>query len=200
MKTLPRYIPENSTPLERAGLPAIVYTYTDNKGRPSAIAYIGKQGKKTWHYCFRNEEQRNVEIDKFFDGIAEREDFKLSRKVEKTCFKHGYQVGDILYSSWGYDQTNTEFYQVIAKTEKTVTLRHIGANHVAGNDGFMCGSITADKDNFKGEPFTRTVSPCGRMGDEHKAKGSVSYSEYPGGYSKSLWWWDGQPCHISWYA
>lgn len=37
------------------------------------------------------------------------------------------KVGDILDSSWGYDQTNIDFYQVVKTTEHSVWLRSIGA-------------------------------------------------------------------------
>ncbi|TBR80925.1 hypothetical protein DU472_04510 [Campylobacter novaezeelandiae] len=38
---------------------------------------------------------------------------------------NGYKVGDILYSNWGYEQTNVEFYQVVATTEKAIWLANI---------------------------------------------------------------------------
>lgn len=34
--------------------------------------------------------------------------------------------GDIFYCSWGYDQTNIDFYQVIKRTAKMITVRRIG--------------------------------------------------------------------------
>jgi hypothetical protein len=35
------------------------------------------------------------------------------------------QVGDVYYASWGYDQTNIDFYQVVARTPRTVRVRLI---------------------------------------------------------------------------
>ena len=32
------------------------------------------------------------------------------------------KVGDILYASWGYEQTNIDFYEVVKATAKTVTV------------------------------------------------------------------------------
>ncbi|BFQ96361.1 hypothetical protein DAT1711_15850 [Enterococcus cecorum] len=34
-----------------------------------------------------------------------------------------YQVGDIFYSSWGYEQTNVTFWQIVKLTEKTAWFR-----------------------------------------------------------------------------
>ena len=40
----------------------------------------------------------------------------------------GIKAGDIFYSSWGYDQTNVDYYQVIGVTPsgKSVRIRRIG--------------------------------------------------------------------------
>lgn len=35
------------------------------------------------------------------------------------------KIGDILYTSWGYEQTNIDFYEVIKATAKTVTVNQI---------------------------------------------------------------------------
>ena len=39
--------------------------------------------------------------------------------------KLGIEVGDIYSSSWGYDQTNVEFYEVVAVTPATIKIREI---------------------------------------------------------------------------
>lgn len=36
-------------------------------------------------------------------------------------------VGDIFHHSWGYDQTNSDFYQVVKRTPKGVHLRRLNA-------------------------------------------------------------------------
>lgn len=35
------------------------------------------------------------------------------------------KVGDILYTSWGYDQTNVDFYQVVTMTAKSAKIRQV---------------------------------------------------------------------------
>jgi hypothetical protein len=34
-------------------------------------------------------------------------------------------AGTVLYTSWGYDQTNIDFYQVVRSTDKTVWLQQL---------------------------------------------------------------------------
>ena len=38
---------------------------------------------------------------------------------------HGIELNSIMVCSWGYDQTNIDYYQVTAVTEKMVTLRKL---------------------------------------------------------------------------
>ena len=43
------------------------------------------------------------------------------------------KVGDILVSSWGYDQTNIDFYQVVGVTKASVKIREILKKRVGGS-------------------------------------------------------------------
>ena len=54
---------------------------------------------------------------------------------------HTLAVGDILYSSWGYDMTIVNWYQVVAVTPKMVTVAEIRSRIVAG-DGMRVTSMS----------------------------------------------------------
>ena len=60
-------------------------------------------------------------------GIQESEVEKEEPKKEKTkANKFGVQVGDIFSCSWGYDQTNVDFFQVLKLCgEKSVRVRQV---------------------------------------------------------------------------
>ncbi|MBF5824150.1 hypothetical protein HQI67_00200 [Escherichia coli] len=78
-------------------------------------------------------------------------------------FKNGTVcVGDIFVSSWGYEQTNVNFYQVISvHGKKTVTVREICASvHFTGN---MMGYKRPLLNDFRGEPLKRRVLDCYRV-------------------------------------
>jgi hypothetical protein len=45
--------------------------------------------------------------------------------VEVTALEAPVVVGDIFYSSWGYDQTNIDFYQVVKVGKAMISLRQI---------------------------------------------------------------------------
>jgi len=193
-----RYIPENSQPITRLDLPAVVYAYNNKStGQPAAIAYAGKSNKPTWHYRFGCDADRQARIEKFFEAIAYNEDQKIARKSERLSFKHGYKDGDILYSSWGYDQTNIEFYQVVAHTAKKITFREVCQTRKA--DGFMCGTCSPIPNEFKkdSKEYTRNVVPSSI---HPETKGNVHFAEYDGGMMRYLWEWDGNPKGYSEYA
>ena len=185
---IPRYIPDNSTPIEKYN--ATAYLYTGKDGKPAAIVYIGKQSKPHMHYRYMNEALRMEQLEKFFDGMKAHQEFKQSLKAEKSA-AHSLKAGDILYASWGYDQTNIQFFQVVAVTKGTVTFGEIAQNTVEGSHGFMCEDVTARRDCFLNDKrFTRRAD-----GRNH-----VTFAEYKGDYKLHLSPYDGRPLYQSHYA
>jgi hypothetical protein len=71
------------------------------------------------------------------------------KEKEISCMED-IEIGDIFYDSWGYDQTNIDFYKVIKKTKAMVWLRAIGQTYLE-QTGFMSEYVTADpeKEIFK---------------------------------------------------
>ena len=65
-------------------------------------------------------------------------------------------VGDVYVSSWGYDQTNIDFYQCVGITAsgKSVRVRKIGAADVEGG-GRGWDYVIPVKDYFVGDTMTR---------------------------------------------
>ena len=50
---------------------------------------------------------------KIAEAIAEGKAVKAEKKTAEKKNKFGVQVGDIFCSSWGYEQTNVDFFQVV---------------------------------------------------------------------------------------
>jgi hypothetical protein len=66
------------------------------------------------------------------------------------------KVGDILYSSWGYDQTNIDYYQVVKVSKASVWIRSIGKECLAGggrgqDEVVPVANRWTDADQGKGE-------------------------------------------------
>jgi len=66
--------------------------------------------------------------------------------------------GDIFCYSWGYDQTNVDFYQVIRCTPKSAVLRRIGQEEVPGtNNGGMSCKVRPVPNYFANEVLTKRI-------------------------------------------
>jgi hypothetical protein len=73
--------------------------------------------------------------------------------------KHSLKVGDILKCSWGYDQTNIDFYQVTQLIGVTmVEVRPVGQQPTDEPSGPMSGYCKPRKDAFIGEPTRHRVT------------------------------------------
>ena len=58
----------------------------------------------------------------------------------------GFQVGDVLESSWGYDQTNATFYKIVKRTPSMVTVHQMQKERVWSDDGYdVLGVVPSDK-------------------------------------------------------
>ena len=109
-----------------------------------------------------------------------RHDEAVERSSEE--FRRSLRVGDILYSSWGWEQTNIDFYQVITIRGCTVRLQQL--DQQITEDGYMCGITVPIPDAFKGK--------------EQSHRMTKNYIRIDS--CRTAWKWDGQPCRCSWYG
>ncbi len=104
-------------------------------GQPAVMIWRGKAKKPYANYRFSTEAGREEYIAKQVANAKEAADQKAAEKAKKAAFVHKLQVGSIIYNSWGWEQTNIDFYQVVRLVGKcSVALRRIkGQMHA--NDG-----------------------------------------------------------------
>ena len=154
MTDLYRWFPTGSTITEYPEQNAVVATYQGAK--PAAIAYSGKRTNHDFHYTFYSTQGRDEYITKYLDGLARTLLAKTEKKARKKSYRHSFKVGDLLHYSWGYDQTNCEYYQVRRVSNASVWIRRIGSESVPGSAGFMAESVRPVPDAFlKDEPELR---------------------------------------------
>ncbi|MFL6285719.1 MAG: hypothetical protein ACJ74Q_21485 [Pyrinomonadaceae bacterium] len=185
------FIPKGSIKLTPKGVEAVVYIY-ESAGRPCALVFVGKQNKPALHTQYRSTERREQHVREYIESRRKVEEYKAERNAQRRGFQHSYKVGDVLHYSWGYEQTNCEFYQVTATTPGTVTMREIAQDAVPDSQQAhgMAENRVARRGVFleKSEALTKRVR----------------YSESGPGYVSmkhgccSLW--DGRPKYCSWYA
>lgn len=144
---------------------------------------------KVQGFYFKTVESREDHIEAFKKRVGEIEAWKEERKQARKNFVNPAKVGDILYSSWGYDQTNIDFFEVIAVNGKQVTVRELTQSReqtewLQGNCLPNPGSFLKDS-----QPVKRLVKP-GYSGEYAITVDSV----------RSAWPWDGKAKGYTQYA
>lgn len=119
----------------------MTYTITNNTefnsieiafdGKPSeAIRAALKEMRFRWHsvkkvwYGYKDEQTARAAIDAADGGIASAP--RAMKATAEKVNKYGVKVGDIFSASWGYDQTQVDFFQVVALVgETSVRVREV---------------------------------------------------------------------------
>ena len=113
------------------------------------------------------------------------------KKKAAAAQPNPFTVGDILHYSWGYEQTNCEFWQVVGVKGKTVEIREIAQKSTRPNCS-MSEYVTAVKDQFINEKIETKVVQWSTWNDA-----PTPYLAAPHG---SFIPWNGRDCYSSWYA
>jgi len=145
-----RWIPKGYVKLERKnGTGDLLFYSTELKRNDkslgyAAIAYTEKSFNHLWHYSFKTYDQMVERIKKTIDDRLQQQARVKERRV-KRLEPHTLKVGDILYTSWGYDQTNIEFFQVDELVGKNkLKLVGLGTKILSG-DGFSDKVVPGDR-------------------------------------------------------
>lgn len=156
--------------------------------KPCLKVWIGKQSNPKMNYYYNHKEHRSQSILKAKEQADAREEYKEKRKAEKKAFTPELNIGDIYSSSWGYEQTNINFYQVIEiKGKATVVIKEIAQDIVKDSmysHGMAC-EVMPVKDEFLND---RTLVK--RVGQYGIRINSVASARK----------WKGTPEYKSWYA
>jgi len=156
MKQTERFIPQGyELTIDHKELGITVYTRDGET--LGGLCFVGKAVKPTWFYRFKSIEQRNKEIEQTFARVQAKADYKAQEKAKKAnaMQNHGVVVGDVFRCSWGYDQTNIDYYEVIAVTGKTATICRIGC--LSEDTGWLQGESVPKLGAFIGKPKKKLI-------------------------------------------
>lgn len=171
--------------VERHAVPGGCYYLSERAGRYCLIAYKGKSLKPELYYSYPTAEKRAIRLASWVDGLRVESEARDKLRADRRNDTHSLRVGSVLFNSWGYEQTNIDWYQVVeVVSAKTVVIRKI-ARHLIPGEGIsdMSGYSTPHVNNFTGEPMRVRANSHG-----------VSMRHGHGSP------WDGQPRYCSWYA
>jgi hypothetical protein len=117
--------------------------------------------KALFNYRFKSPERMaeycSEWIERVEKNINSENERKAIKKEAQKNMNHNFVEGSIIYNSWGYDQTNIDFYQIVEVKAKSVILRAIASSYVKGSEGFMCANVKPIKDYFVGEPILKKI-------------------------------------------
>lgn len=121
---------------------------------------LSKRSKKgyvlKYNYRFPTDDRLVEYANRYIENFKKELERKEEIKKKKKDVQHNFKVGDILYDSWGYEQTNIDFYQIVRTTKKSVWLRPIAKEHGRATGPFS-GKVKPIKDEFIGDPIRKTV-------------------------------------------
>lgn len=125
-------------------------------------AFGGRRQEPDFHKRFRNKERADFYVDAWYKGIQQSELAKVERRAALRDAPNTLQLGDILKTTWGYEQTNVDYYQVTAVFGKSVEVREIDAK-VVKTTGDMSGQCVPVPDQFIGLAMRKRVDARGAV-------------------------------------
>ncbi len=139
--------------IEKYGV--VIYVLSRKDPFIIAAAYKGKRTKPSWYYRFLSQKQFDEHVEQFLE--SEKKEFELKQRIEAINIKDLVTVGDIYSASWGYEQTNVDYYQVIEVTEKSVKLQEVEKEYQGNEAHSMTGYSVPLPGKFTGKAFRRKV-------------------------------------------
>lgn len=128
--------------------------------RPAPRARLGY--KIEFNYRFGSEARMIQYCEEFLAGLERAEKYKAERKIARAEARKKAVAeiaeGDLFVASWGWEQTNVDAYQVVAKKGASVVLREIALESIEGSEGFMSDRVRPVKDAFIGEEFKKRIT------------------------------------------
>lgn len=179
---------------------ATVYTWQESHRdvvRYYAKGFQGKRAKPSFFYHFPSAEKRDAYVVKFISDAQASDAYRTKCAQERQAARAAMTnkdlpIGTIMVSSWGYDQTNVDFYKVVGHFGRIgLEVVEVGCKHVEGSgvSHGMADHVVADPE----------VSPDAKV---HRVKMTTKTTfrapGYGGDYSVHVW--DGRPHYRSWYA
>jgi hypothetical protein len=93
-----------------------------------AAGYVGRKRHASFRHRFPSVDARTTFIEAWVaKHRAEAEAAALEKEIvsKARAEKPAFAVGDVLYSTWGWEQTNVDFYQVVAVNGACISVQEL---------------------------------------------------------------------------
>jgi len=120
-----------------------------------------RNDKIKWYYSFKDVDTAEEYAAKYLATVKARDEANIKERAERQMARKLFQTtlkaGDVLVASWGYDQTNVNWYQVtkVTPSKKSVKIREIAGQIVSQERG--CDYVAPKMNSFIGEEKMRVV-------------------------------------------
>ncbi len=162
-----------------------VYYLAEVRGKLVAAGYQGKSIKPSFWHSFRSAEHRQQFVERWADEVRAKQAQRERRRAERAQSTHSLLKGSVLVATWGYEQTNKDFFEVVeVVSDKTVVIRPIGSTLEVDGPVAMSGKVFPKFGSYTGEPMRKRATAAG-----------VRISSY-----KFASVWDGQAERCTWYG
>ena len=150
--------------------------------------------KSIYNYVYKTLEEAQTKANTSFNNIStniktrEEEKRKKSEAMKTLKASDFFKLGDIIVNTWGYEQTNVEFYQVTEVKNKTIEVKEIAQKEVQteGYSSMACDVLPVENSFLTdGANYQLRVKPEGYLSNP-----------------KSFYYfhkWSGRPQYKSWY-
>ncbi|MCR5943963.1 hypothetical protein FG152_24640 [Ochrobactrum sp. XJ1] len=181
--TFPRefHLPKGAIKVSDKLSDAVAYLYKTSSGKLAASVFFGNQSKPVSRFSYESEDHRRRAISAAFQARRNKLAYKLEQRNLRNATPRTAEVGAIYYTSWGYDQTNVDFYEIVDLVGKlSAKVRKIGSiNASDGSEGWGAGKSLPAAGEYKSEAQTVRIT-----GDRFKIDGNRAHR------------WHGRP--VSW--
>jgi hypothetical protein len=149
----------------------------------TAIFYAGKSSKSWWYNKFMTLEDMLKRIYSTIDKIIEREQEKIDKAnrqreaMKKFEAKDFFKVGDIVRNSWGWEQTNIDYFQVTEVLGKKIRVSEIRAEIVEAV-GSMSANVKALRDCFVNDGDSYLLSLKADVNCSNNVSTSLLYVQF----------------------
>lgn len=137
-----------------------VYFFSYTREGNLVGAMLSTRGHKlSWHYRFKTAEERNTYIEKYKETILKNLEAEKERNEKYLKVKEEYQAGKVLVCSWGYEQTQVDFYLIQERKGETLTLVPLASERTVEDLGDRGTCLPTEK--VIGEPFKKRLGKFG---------------------------------------
>lgn len=181
---------------------AVIMGKSQKNGKPTAIGIKKtpkmQREKIIFNYYFATEQRREEFLSSYLakeiESSKRKEVAKQERTVKNATLQASdyFKVGEIVVNTWGYEQTNVEFYQILGVLNKTLVVREI-CQKVDGDyypHGMACNVVPVINNFTEKKEFKLRLKMVNWTNEPIICNPTNYYYFHK---------WDGRPQYNSWY-